>query len=95
MVIKDDNRFEGFDDFERRMLHAAEALGAVDVTVNEGAMCPRCGLIWHSGLSFTEDTVNVLVDAKGVEISAEDPLKAINIWLLLNKQKEPPLLIFC
>lgn len=84
MVIKDDNRFKSFDEFERLMLQAGEALRAAEITVNDDIPCARCGKEWHAGLSFEEDTVDVFVDAEGVEINADDARKAINTWLTLN-----------
>lgn len=84
MVIKDDNRFQSFYEFEMLMLQVGEALGALEIAVNNDIPCPRCGSEWHAGLSFNEDTVDVFVDAEGIEINADDPQKAVNTWLVLN-----------
>lgn len=86
MVIRDDNRFAGYDDFEAQMLKVGEALGAEMTEVNEDTPCPRCGNEWHAGMSFEEDTVDVFVDSDGLEINADDPAKALNTWLIMTGQ---------
>lgn len=86
MVIHDDNRFKSFCEFEALMLQVGEALGAAEITVNDDIPCARCKKEWHAGLSFEEDTVDVFVDSDGIEINADDPMKAINTWLALNGQ---------
>lgn len=66
------------------MLKVGEALGAAEIIAHDDIPCPRCGNEWHAGMSFEEDTVDVFVDADGLEINADDPQKAVNVWLVLG-----------
>lgn len=86
MVIKDDNRFASFYEFEAQMLKVGEALGAAEIIAHDDIPCPRCGNEWHAGMSFAEDTVDVFVDSDGLEINADDPAKALNTWLIMTGQ---------
>lgn len=84
MIIKDDNRFRNFDDFEKKVLAAAEAMKAESVEVNQPSICTRCGCEWHGGIALMDGEVDIYVDSEGLEINADDPWNAISAWLGMN-----------
>lgn len=84
MIIKDDNRFRNFDDFEKHVLAASGAMQAVSVDVDHVTPCRRCRAEWHGGIVLLDGEVDIYVDSEGLEIIADDPRIAISAWLGMN-----------